>query len=241
MGIRTSAAKPVFMSDDPELGRLLSPCLCKGTQKYVHEGCLNAWRQTNPGSTRNWWECPTCHYKYRLSRMRWAGLIHNRWAKLLLTLVVFTIAVFLLGYVADPIFDLWLDPIGTVGDTISNVVGSDGDPMFEPTSTWSEHFLKGFFSLGVVGVIKSTLLMSPVHWITYRIGGRRRRGTGRDRVENMSLILVLIGTWAALRSIWSIVGRLSERFLQDIHDKVLDVDEDEPKAEPEPKVETPAK
>jgi hypothetical protein len=31
--------------EEPELGRLISPCKCKGTIKYVHLECLNQWRK----------------------------------------------------------------------------------------------------------------------------------------------------------------------------------------------------
>src|ERR1044071_6988646 len=42
--IFTSKAQGRYVSEDPDLGRLMSPCQCKGSQKYVHEGCLQAWR-----------------------------------------------------------------------------------------------------------------------------------------------------------------------------------------------------
>jgi hypothetical protein len=53
-----------------ESGRLIRPCMCKGSSKYVHEACLQAWRHTDPGyGRRNYWQCPTCGFKYRLARM----------------------------------------------------------------------------------------------------------------------------------------------------------------------------
>ena len=29
-----------YVSEDPALGRLIRPCKCKGSSRYVHEGCL---------------------------------------------------------------------------------------------------------------------------------------------------------------------------------------------------------
>jgi hypothetical protein len=53
-----------------ESGRLIRPCMCKGSSKYVHEACLQAWRHADPGyGRRNYWQCPTCGFKYRLARM----------------------------------------------------------------------------------------------------------------------------------------------------------------------------
>ncbi|CEJ94175.1 hypothetical protein VHEMI09723 [[Torrubiella] hemipterigena] len=243
LGLSASSTKPIYESDDPELGRLLSPCKCKGTQKYVHEGCLNAWRKGSPDASANLWQCPTCLYQYKLVRLQWASLLGSKLIRALLTIVIFVISVFLLGFVADPIFNLWMDPFGTIGDSVAGVLGDDDndllyDPIYESTGSWLEHWLKGFFSLGVVGVIKSTLMMSPWHW-AMRVGGRRRRGNGRDRVEDISLVLVLIGAFAALKGIWSGVRMLSDRILQSVRDKVLDVndDGDEPEPEPEPKAE----
>ena len=55
---------------EDESGRLIRPCLCKGSAKYVHEGCLQAWRHADPGyGRRNYWQCPTCQFKYRLARL----------------------------------------------------------------------------------------------------------------------------------------------------------------------------
>jgi hypothetical protein len=51
-------------------GRLIRPCMCKGSSKYVHDACLQAWRHADPGYTRrNYWQCPTCGFKYRLARL----------------------------------------------------------------------------------------------------------------------------------------------------------------------------
>ncbi len=55
---------------EDESGRLIRPCLCKGSSKYVHEACLQAWRHADPSyGRRNYWHCPTCGFKYRLSRL----------------------------------------------------------------------------------------------------------------------------------------------------------------------------
>jgi len=77
-----SDSLPAFLRSSPSVtyesedgGRLLRPCLCKGSQKYVHEECLQAWRLQNPEAKRNYWQCPTCRYKYRLERMTWAHWI----------------------------------------------------------------------------------------------------------------------------------------------------------------------
>lgn len=66
------------VSYDSEGGRLLRPCKCKGSSKYVHESCLQQWRHADPDSRRHYWQCPTCHFQYRLERMAWGRWISSR-------------------------------------------------------------------------------------------------------------------------------------------------------------------
>lgn len=64
---------------ESEEGRLLRPCKCKGSSKYVHESCLQAWRHADPSyGRRNYWQCPTCGFRYRLERMRWGRWITSK-------------------------------------------------------------------------------------------------------------------------------------------------------------------
>lgn len=184
-----------YVSDDPELGRLMRPCKCKGSQQYVHEGCLRAWRGASP-SDRNLWQCPTCKYEYRLSSLKWSRWLNSGILRIFLTATIMVIALFILGFVADPIINIWIDPAGAVMDVMTG--GLDGFeeildymPEDEP-NTWFVHFSKGLLSLGLVGLVKVFLGMGPLHWWNIR-GGGGRRGRGRDRLENVSWILVFIG------------------------------------------------
>ena len=236
LGISSASSKPVYESDDPELGRLLSPCKCKGSQKYVHEGCLNAWRLANPTAARNYWQCPTCKFAYRMSRLHWASVLSGKATRVALTVIVLIMSLFILGFIADPLLDLWFDPFGTLTDTVANVITDiealKEPPRHEPT-TWSEHFAKGFFSLGLVGIAKSMFAMTPWQWFYYRGGGLmgggggRRAGTGRARAENMSWLFILIGAFTFLAAIWRFVNAMSTRLLRNVSDRVMDVGEDD--------------
>ncbi|RDA89857.1 hypothetical protein CP533_0415, partial [Ophiocordyceps camponoti-saundersi (nom. inval.)] len=234
LGISSTSSRPTYVSDDPELGRLLSPCKCKGSQKYVHEGCLNSWRLANPMADRNYWQCPTCKFNYRLARLHWASMLSSKWAQVALTLVVVVVGLFILGFIADPILDLWFDPVGTISDTVTSVV-SDIEAMKprlrEPSESWTEHFLKGFFSLGFVGFLKSLVAMGPWQWMNLRtsglLGSGRRRGTGRARMDNFNLVFVLIGAFTFLMTVWRGVRTVSARVLNKVSDKVLDVGGDD--------------
>lgn len=192
-----------YISSEPESGRLLRPCKCKGSQKYVHEGCLQAWRHVDPAyGRRNYFECPTCGFKYRLERLRWSRLISSTFMQVLFTLGIFVTTVFVFGFIADPIINLYLDPYDTITGDVPLYLDDEDD-------SWAAHFLKGVASLGLVGVIQSFFAMGPWNWWNMRNttgmlgrvvggGGGRRRGTGRDRMEDISWSLVLIGVFTFL-------------------------------------------
>lgn len=107
-------------------------------------------------------------------------------------------ATFVLGFVADPIINMYLDPY----TTISSIPSSKGaiNPMLEvdEDSSWTEHFAKGLASLGLLGFVKVLLSLSPWQYWNMRnsglMTGTARAGTtGRDRMANISWIVVLVG------------------------------------------------
>jgi hypothetical protein len=138
-GMFSPKLKVKYISEDPELGRLISPCKCKGSQKYVHEGCLRAWRAAAPLSDRNYWMCPTCHFKYRMERLRVGYWLSSKVMRAILTFFILIITVFFLGFIADPIINLWIDPLGSITETIADVYHDiEGLRAVETESTtWS--------------------------------------------------------------------------------------------------------
>lgn len=212
-----SRARVKYVSDDPELGRLISPCKCKGSQRYVHEGCLQAWRRSQPMSARHFWQCPTCLFQYRMERLRWGQWVSSKLLRVVLTILILVITVFLLGFIADPIINLWIDPWGSVVDSIF----SDDDEDYyvhvpvlddEDTSSWTFHFMKGLASLGLLGFVKSFSLVSPWRWFSVRTGGGRRRGTGRDRIESINWIVIILGVMTFLGVCWTLSNMHSKLY-----------------------------
>ena len=98
--------------------------------------------------------------------------------------------VFILGFFADPILNLYFDPWSTLMPWAS----SSRDYYYEPedeSDSWAEHFAKGFAGMGVLGFLK-VIVTSPLSY--FRVGGGGRgRATGRDRYEQVSWIIILIG------------------------------------------------
>ncbi|PNS15662.1 hypothetical protein CAC42_4114 [Sphaceloma murrayae] len=212
-----------YVSD--EGGRLIRPCLCKGSQKYVHEGCLSLWRLQDPNNKRNYWQCPTCKYSYRLERMNWAHWIGSTAAQVVLTITIFVLATFLLGYVADPIINAYLDPISVVSYPFED---QDQYHYYEEESgTWLEHFVKGFASLGLLGFIKFFFTLSPWQWFNIRgnamMGGGRAGATGRDRMQQISWFAVIVGIVTVLFAVWKGVRAWSRKTLTKASERVMDV------------------
>lgn len=113
---------------------------------------------------------------------------------------------FLLGFIADPIINLYLDPYNTISSVPLSRYSYNryGDPIIledelESPTTWTEHFLKGLASLGLLSFIKVVLAMSPWQWWNLRSSGLmsgsggRVAGSGRDRLASISWIVVVIG------------------------------------------------
>lgn len=192
-----------YTSSDPELGKLIRPCKCKGSSRYVHEGCLQSWRHADPAyGRRNYFQCPTCGFQYRLQRIAVSRWISSALAQVLLTGLILLIAIFLLGFVADPIINLYVDPYDTIAyadywhtnvvDEVSDAPGASG---------WITHLTKGLASLGVLSFVKVLLAMSPWNWWNLRnsslaVGGGRNRG--RDRVASISWVVIFVGVCTAL-------------------------------------------
>lgn len=195
-------ARVVYESSDPELGRLLRPCKCKGSSRYVHEGCLQKWRHADPGySKRNYWQCPTCGFQYRLERLTWANWISSAWTQIILTLGVLLFTVFLLGFIADPIINLYVDPLETIYYTEFWEPSALADTMPPGRkSYWFEHLMKGLASLGVLSFVKVLFALSPWQWWSLRSSGGfgSGRSTGRSRVASVGWLVILIGVGSFL-------------------------------------------
>lgn len=69
-------------------GKLISPCLCKGTSRYIHLGCLQTWREMSPKKESSY-RCDTCHYHYSLARPWIANVLENPWFQNIVTLIMF--------------------------------------------------------------------------------------------------------------------------------------------------------
>jgi hypothetical protein len=195
--LHSSHPRVTYESDG--LGRLIRPCKCKGSSKWVHSGCLTQWRYADVSSKRNYWQCPTCGFNYRLERMRWGKWISSPFTQILLTIFILLFATFLSGFLYSPIINLYVDPYETIRYSQFWNPTVIEDPFLEDDdSTWIGHFMKGLASLGVLSFIKVFFALSPYQWWNLRNSGllntRTRTGaTGRERAASISWVVILVG------------------------------------------------
>lgn len=116
-----------------------------------------------------------------------------------LTLGILMFTIFLLGFIADPIINLYVDPLDTIYYTEfwQPSALADGLPTGRKTA-WLEHLVKGLASLGVLSFIKVVLAFSP--WWSMRSSGvfSGGRTTGRNRVASIGWMVILIGVGSFL-------------------------------------------
>lgn len=76
-------------------GRLFRPCRCNGTQRYIHETCLEDMRR----SSRNWIDrCPTCCYRYQFTEARLFALLNHKTTIGILSFLLIAATVGILAY-----------------------------------------------------------------------------------------------------------------------------------------------
>jgi len=86
------------IEDEADMGKLIRPCLCKGSVSYVHVNCLNDWRRASRNRT-SYLSCAQCGYRYHFARTRVAGLATNPLVLFMATLLLFVIITFIAGTV----------------------------------------------------------------------------------------------------------------------------------------------
>lgn len=130
--------------------------------------------------------------------MAWGRWISSAATQVVLTLSIFVLALFILGFVADPIINLYVDPYSALASPSSLKTKIEPVLTDDDAVTWTEHFIKGLASLGLLGFVKVLFALSPWQWWNIRSSGiinagGRSGNTGRDRLAGISWIVVAIG------------------------------------------------
>ncbi|KAF9963716.1 hypothetical protein BGZ65_000262 [Modicella reniformis] len=233
--------------EEKALGRLISPCLCKGSMKYVHVECLNAWRTRSP-KPESHYKCDTCKYSFSFRRTAFARYLAHPMTLFVLTVVVFVMAVFAAGFAMKLLLYLMAEEslefvypgnpedyddaqlarrlkgnaiIFKTPDTLRAVFRIDGT-----------HMVFGSFFVSVFGFLQ--LLLSTL-WMgggggVLRIGGfglGRRRPVRGEREPGVGGVLVLMilafGLFKSVYMTYQLVHRASRHVLAKAEMMVLEV------------------
>ncbi len=80
-----------------EAGHLFSPCRCRGTMRWIHEGCLNEWRAAS-ANPRSFTHCDQCGFRYRVRQTPLARWLQDERVVRAAAVAIFC-ALFLVGAV----------------------------------------------------------------------------------------------------------------------------------------------
>lgn len=98
-----------------------------------------------------------------------------------LTLAILLLTIFLLGFVADPVIELYVGPLD------NEYLELDED------ASWLEHFVKGFAALGLTSFLRALFTLSPPFWIRGSGVVSNGRSTGRNRAANLNWLVIVAG------------------------------------------------
>ena len=102
--------------DGMSLGRLIAPCHCDGSMRYVHDTCLDQWRRKSAASEAAR-VCGQCHARYRFKRTRHSNLMAFVQASQMLRILFCVFVVFLVSFVSGVLALVSLRAVASLKDT----------------------------------------------------------------------------------------------------------------------------
>ncbi|SNX84067.1 uncharacterized protein MEPE_02775 [Melanopsichium pennsylvanicum] len=85
--------------DGMSLGRLIAPCHCDGSMRYVHDTCLDQWRRKSAASEAAR-VCGQCHARYRFKRSPYSSLVAFVQASQMLRILFCVLVIFVASFVS---------------------------------------------------------------------------------------------------------------------------------------------
>ncbi|KAF9542529.1 hypothetical protein EC957_001898 [Mortierella hygrophila] len=236
--------------EEDTLGRLISPCLCKGSMKYVHIECLNAWRTRSP-KPESHYKCDTCKYAFSFRRTSFARYLGHPLTVFVLTIAAFVLLVFAAGFAMKLLLYLMMDeaqefvyPADLSDEEDLEVMRLREDIVIFKTPESlravfqidKTHMVFGSFFVSIIGFLQ--LFVSV--WMgggggIFRIGGfglggggRRRGGRGERQGEAgvggvLMIVILVFGLFKSVYMTYQFVNRMSRRVLAKAEMMVLEV------------------
>lgn len=105
----------ICLEEESDDRNLIVPCLCRGTQRWVHRRCLDEWRSQDPTSP-NFYRCRECQFNYTLvenpedpevvSQRNWHYTLQltGQMTKLILAILLIILIISLILYFVSRVF-----------------------------------------------------------------------------------------------------------------------------------------
>jgi len=200
-----------------ESGKLISPCKCKGSMKYVHVNCLNEWRLASANKA-SYYQCDQCKYKYHFQRTKFAKVLSNKLFIFLITILITYLYIFFTGFLLKAIIKFKNYKIGNLKFKEVGLL-----------DVGLEHHIYGFFTIGMYGALKMTYsYLFDVTTVTnsfFRISRGKRNNRDDDQVT--IIILLVIGCINFMYDEYKSVYRKSKESLTILEERILEVNEDD--------------
>lgn len=213
-----------------EVGRLISPCLCTGTIRFVHLDCLNMWRlaSSNPQS---FYQCDQCKFRYSFKRAFYANILRSSLVLHMLTFLAFSLAVIICSYGAlimdnrvnngEGWQSVFTDEF--VARLVNSTDGAEVDPQdikdtlaslndFSWHGMRIAHFCSGFLLVGLSGFLTLGLFWVPV----------MGRDPGGAPIFFL-IIAVIVGAIRVFFGIYKLFSNISGKVLQSAETMILEV------------------
>ncbi|GAC95655.1 hypothetical protein PHSY_003231 [Pseudozyma hubeiensis SY62] len=161
------------VSGGESLGRLLSPCRCKGTMKYVHATCLDQWRAASARSSSAV-ACDQCGAPYRFRKSKFVGLATSPTLLFVVSLCLFLLLIWTVGVTATFFMDIYDRPTSFKPSTASQKSGSkswwpwrgshlEQHSLFDPVEADAWSYLDADYSPGIWSY--SNLMYEPAAYV----------------------------------------------------------------------------
>jgi len=200
-----------------ESGKLISPCKCKGSMKYVHVNCLNEWRLASANNS-SYYQCDQCKYKYHFQRTKLAKILSNKFSIFLITLFMTYLYIFFTGFLFKEIIQLKHYKIGSIEF-----------PKVGFFDIGLEHHMYGIFVIGIYGGLKMTYsYLFDVGTLTNNFLRLTRNKRNNQKDDEITLIiLVVVGCIKFICDEYKNVYKKSKESLTLLEERILEVDEDD--------------
>lgn len=212
-----------------ENGRLISPCLCSGTMRYVHLECLNMWRASsaNPQSA---YKCDQCNFQYSFQRALYASILRSALVLHSITLLLFAGTVLLCGYVCYYVD--WLQNGDGTTEVLSqdlvdhfvNVSGlddidkeefrrlADGLNSFTFGGISLAHILNGIMMVGLSGCVSSSIFFFG------------RLSMTDTTMLPLMLVVVIVGLLRVFYALYHFIKQFSGKVLASAESMILEIE-----------------